>query len=147
MLSIEFTQGGWFDGLPDNQSQELKKMLDFGKTEEQIAELFLSSPGADSTSGFGASGPNQSFFLNVKQEFTEFICGNPKYEEERKQVEAIWKEHGKTVVVSMISAFIAVTVGLTVAALTPVVALLLALVSKVGVNAFCTTCADVSSEA
>lgn len=145
MLAIEFTRGGWFDGLPIGQSQELKQMLDFGKTEEQVAELFLSSPGADSTSGFGASGPIQNYFLNVKQEFIDFVCGNPKYENERKQVEAIWNKQGKTAVVSMIAAYIAVSVGLTAAAVVPVVALLLSLISKVGVNAFCTTCAAVNS--
>lgn len=137
MLDIDFTEGGWFDGLPPSQSQILEHLLEAGNTEEQVAEIWLSSTGSASTSGFGTVGFIQSFFLNVKAEFVAFVCGDPKYEKERTDADLVWKQHGKISLVGFTAAFIGHAVGLAAGALVPVVALLFSLLSKIGRAAFC----------
>ena len=140
MLELTLSEGGWFEGLPGNQSEILKQMLDSGSTEEQIAEAWLATPGSRNTAGFGAGGAIQSFFSNVKTEFVAFVCGDTRYDDERAQALQIWTSQGKVGLVSMTAAVVASTAGLAVAAVVPVIALLFSLVAKVGINAFCKSC-------
>lgn len=140
MLLFDLTEDGWFEGLPKGQKQTIQEMLESGKTEEQIGEFWLSSTGSESTAGFGSGVFLQSFFLNVRQEFINFVCGDSKYEAERKQANDIWNKHGKVTLVSLVAAAVANTLGLAFAAVVPVVALLFSTTAKIGVNAFCTTC-------
>ncbi|HEX8257872.1 MAG TPA: hypothetical protein VF589_09565 [Allosphingosinicella sp.] len=147
MLEVKLTEGGWFEGLPASQSGVLQQLLADGSTEEQVAELWLSTPGAASTAGFGAMGAIQSFYHNVKREFVAFACGDARYEDERAQALQIWKDQGKVGLVSMVAAIVASTVGLAAAAVVPVIALLFSLVAKVGLNAFCASCAPAADGA
>jgi hypothetical protein len=140
MLNVELTQGGWLDGLGQSQSQTIQQLLDTGKSEEEVAQLWLSSAGATSTVGFGAAGPIQNFYSNVKREFVAFVCGDPKYDDERAQAQQIWNNQGKVGLVSMVAAVVASTVGLAAAAVVPVIALLFSLATKIGLNAFCAAC-------
>ncbi len=140
MLELNLTSGDWFQGLPNAQAEILQSLLDSGSTEEQVAELWLGKAGSASTAGFGAVGAIQSFYANVKREFVAFMCGDPRYEDERKQAKQIWNNQGKVGLVSMVSALVASTIGLAAAAIIPVIALLFSLVAKVGVNAFCESC-------
>lgn len=139
MIRFEITPGGWLGGLPKYQEDMINLMLDSGSSEEQIAELWLGNPGATATAGFGASGSIQSFFSNVKREFVAFICGDQRYESERKKALDIWNNQGKVGLVSSVSAVVASTVGLAYATIVPVIALLFSSVSKLGLNAFCLT--------
>jgi len=146
MLSFELTEDGWFDGLPPGQAPVLRTMLESGKTEEQVAEFWLSATGPDTTAGFGATGRIQKFFSNVKQEFNAFVCDDDRYEEERQQAARIWNEQGKVALVSMVAAVVASNIGLAVAAVVPVVALLFSLSAKVGINAYCESCLEDNDE-
>lgn len=139
-LSIELTTGGWFEGLPRAQAQTLSNLLDSGSSEDEVGESWLTKAGSSTTAGFGVGGPLQSFHSNVKAEFVAFICGDPKYENERQQAVQIWNNQGKVGLVSMVAAVVASTVGLAAAAIVPVVALLFSLASKIGLNAFCGAC-------
>lgn len=140
MLSIELTPGGWLEGLPGSQRLMIQQLLDAEKTEEQIAQAWLSRAGSVSTAGFGAGGPLQSFYDNVKREFVAFVCGDPRYAALRAQALKIWSNQGKLGLVSMVAGVVATTVGLAVVAVVPVIALLFSLLAKVGINAFCKTC-------
>lgn len=140
MLTIELTEGGWLDALPASQKRTVRALLANGKSEEQIAEQWLSQIGSTSTAGFGGGGAIQSFYANVKREFVAFICGDPKYNEERTQAAAIWNDQGKVGLVSIVTALVATTVNLAAAAVVPVIALLFSLVAKIGLNAFCSAC-------
>ena len=120
MLQIELTAEGWFDELPEIQSRTIQALLGSGKSEEEVGELWLSMTGSQNTAGFGAGGPIQNFYSNVKREFVAFICGDAKYKKEREQANAIWSSQGKVGLVSMTAAFIASTVGLAAAAVVPV---------------------------
>lgn len=140
MLNLELTPSGWFDGLPNSQSKAILRLIDAGKSEEEVGELWLSQTGSPNTAGFGVGGPIQSFYANVKREFVAFVCGDEKYEKEREQASTIWNNQGKIGLVSMTAAVIASTVGLAAAAVVPVVALLFSLAAKIGLNAFCEAC-------
>lgn len=140
MLSIDLTTHGWFEGLPKPQADAIRQLISSGKSEEEIGELWLSRTGSNNTVGFGVGGPIQSFYVNVKKEFTAFVCGDEKYAEERAQAAQIWNNQGKVGLVSMVAAVVASTVGLAAAAVVPVIALLFSLVAKIGLNAFCAAC-------
>jgi hypothetical protein len=72
----------------------------------------------------------------VKAELAKLVCGDPQYNDVRAQIADLWNNH-KAAVVSAITVAIAGIVGVAAAALMPVIALLLALVSKVGSAAWC----------
>lgn len=140
MFSVDLTSGGWLEGLPAAQSRVVQELLRAGNSEEEVGELWLSRTGAASTVGFGVGGPIQSFYANVRREFLAFVCGDSKYEEERRQALEIWNTQGKVGLVSMVAAVVAAAVGLAAAAVVPVVALLFSLAAKIGLRAFCETC-------
>ena len=140
MLDIDISGVDWIEEISGSQKATIRRLIGFGNTEEEVAEIWLTSIGSSSTAGFGAISSAQVFYENVKKEFVYFICGHEKYNEERERAAKIWKEQGKVGLVSMIAALVASTLGLAVAAIVPVVALLLSVASKVGVGAFCATC-------
>lgn len=130
MLSLELTKDGWFDALPASQTSLIKHMLEAGKSEEEIATLWLERTGPEATAGFGAVGGTKLFFVNVKQEFDAFLCDDTRYKDERQEAIRIWEKEGKVALVSMVSAVIASQVNLALAAIVPVVALLFSLCAK-----------------
>ena len=140
MFDIDVSGVNWIEEISESQKTTIKRLLDSGNSEEEIAEIWLTSVGSSSTLGFGTISSAQVFYKNVKKEFIYFICGHEKYKEEREQAAKIWKEQGKLGFVSIVAAVVASTLGLAVAAIVPVIALLLSVVSKVGVGAFCATC-------
>lgn len=145
MLDIDLTADGWFEGLPKSQAESIGQLVASGKSEEEIGELWLSRTGSNNTVGFGVGGPIQSFYANVKKEFTAFVCGDEKYNDERTQAAQIWNNQGKVGLVSMVAAVVASTVGLAAAAVVPVIALLFSLAAKIGLNAFCAACSSTAA--
>lgn len=144
MLHFEITEGGWLDGLPLSQRNSINRMLDSGKTEEEVAILWLSKPGPGTNFGFGGSrdsGGNVLFY-NIKIEFIKFVCGSDKYNKEREKSSQIWNKAGKPGVVTFIAATISPHTGYAVVAIVPIVALLFSITAKVSVGAFCTTYGD-----
>lgn len=140
MINIDISDVDWIEAIGKNQRRTIKGLIDSGNNEEEVAEIWLTTIGPLSTSGFGTVNSAQVFYENVKKELIAFICGHEKYKAEREQAEKIWNEQGKVGFVSMVAAIVAATLGLAVAAIVPVIALLLSVVSKAGVGAFCATC-------
>lgn len=140
MLDIDISGVDWIEEISESRKETIRNLLALGNNEEEVAEIWLTSMGSSSTAGFGAISSAQVFYENVKKEFIYFICGHEKYNEEREQAAKMWKEQGKVGLVSMVAALVASTLGLAVAAIVPVIALLLSVASKVGIGAFCATC-------
>ena len=130
------SQEEWLAAVPRYQLETINNLLGAGNTPERVAEIWLSSNGAESVAGFGSSSTNQAFVDKVKIEVREFVCGGKKYESDRK---ALLSHSGKTqtFVVSTISTAVALHVGAAAAYLVPVIALLLVVCAKVGRNAWC----------
>ena len=67
-----------------------------------------------------------------QKEFKKFICGDPHYGDERKQLDEL-----KAVGIAAIAAAMATAIGVTSAILAPAIVLALSLVYKMGVALYC----------
>lgn len=106
--------------------------------EEEVARLWLSANGPTDTQKFGGSGPLDSkpFWNKFNEELRLFICGDKKYKKERDKL----LSEGKPVsllLVSGISGLLGSTLGFAPSLLAPAVAMMLCVIGKVGVNAWC----------
>ncbi|MEZ6952596.1 MULTISPECIES: hypothetical protein [unclassified Aeromonas] len=108
--------------------------------EEDAAKKWLAANGPSSTQQFGGQpqGDPRPFWDRLMAEFRLFICGNIKYKKDRDKLLA-QATPTAMFIVSGISSVIASTLGLAAALITPAIAILLHVVGKVGVNAWCET--------
>lgn len=134
-----FAQENWIDAIPAAQRGVIQGMLDAGKTEQEIAELWLNRIGPELNVGFGAGASIATYFSNFRDEIDAFVCGDPRYANERGQAAAIWEKQGRNGLVALVAGCIATNIGLAAVALVPIVALFLSLVGKMGVGAYCKT--------
>jgi hypothetical protein len=126
----------WLRALKPYQKVHLEALLKSGRSPEEAAELWLSARGAESTIGFGGTSDSKPFLDRFKAEFKQFVCGGQGYEQERSQL--IGKMDAvKTAIISGVSSAIAVHVGTSATLLIPAVALMLHVVGKIGIRAWC----------
>jgi hypothetical protein len=106
--------------------------------EEEAAKLWLSARGPSDTQKFGGPGSQDPtpFWNKFNDELRLFICGDKKYKKEREKLFAEGKP-ASLVIVSVISGFLGSTLGFAPSLVTPVVAIMLHLIGKIGVNAWC----------
>ena len=140
MTSLSFKDiepSDWLTAIPGYNVVVIREMLAAGHSFVAVAEIWISQTGPDQNQPHGSSPPNQQkFFERAKSEFSKFVCGDPSYSELRQQASKTWTGQ-KTAIVSSISAVIAANIGVTLALLVPVIALLLATVSQIGIEAWC----------
>jgi hypothetical protein len=85
------------------------------------------------------SRPPKKYWDQVKKEFHLFICtDDQKYEELRKKLKES-KEKGTTFITGLISGAIAVSIGVEAGALSAFCAVLLNVLIKIGIEAYCGT--------
>ncbi len=103
---------------------------------EEAARIWLGSNGPTDTQRFGGSGQSAPFWDKFQGEFRLFVCGGEKYEKERAQLVSKGKvAAGFTV--GIISSAISIHLGIAATLLSPVVAVMLYIVGKLGINAWC----------
>lgn len=127
----------WLSELKTYQKNAIETLIgEFG--EEKAIEKWLSANGPKDNVPFGGIQTNDTkpFLDKFKVEFKKFVCNHPDYKEERKKinmespvVKAIW--------ISVISASLGATLGFAATLLAPVVAIMLSIVGKMGLNAYC----------
>lgn len=126
----------WLDSLPKYQRESFDTLLTSGSPEE-VAKKWLSS-NFSNTAAFGA--PQQSdsslFLDRIKVELKAFLCGDPKYNSERKEF-LKYRNQSKTVLASAISVALAPHVGAAAAFIGPVIVLLLYSFGKMSLRAYC----------
>ncbi|NIJ77542.1 hypothetical protein FHT08_002625 [Xanthomonas campestris] len=125
----------WLAELKPYQQQTLEVFL-ATDTIEASAERWLSSTGSPNIAPFGGAADHKPFWSRFKDEFHRFICDDMAYVEERKALSSE-SSVAKAMMISVISAAIGATIGYSSTLLAPAVALLLCLVGKMGVNAYC----------
>lgn len=106
--------------------------------EEEAAKIWLSPESGNQVVSFGGN-ENQPdpYFDRLTKEMRKLICGDESYQEDRAKI--IEKANTSAFfAVSTISALMGDVFGVTPALLTPVVILILTMISKVGINAWCT---------
>ncbi len=128
----------WVDSLPKYQKDIVSQLLSSGKTPEEAAEAWLSATPQD-TYPFGAERGRKLYLEMVVNELEAFICGAPKYNNDRSKFNKLLKESGTVhaYCVGGISVAIAPVVGTSGAVLAPVIALVLMSMGKITINAWC----------
>lgn len=142
MINLDFINldaEGWLEVIPPYERATISDLLKAGKTEEEIAELWLSRAGPEANSGFGGVGNLQTYFSNFQNEIDAFICGDSRYKSDRTKATKILKDQGKEGFTIFISGLIATKIGLAAVAIVPVVALVFSITTKIGAEAYCKT--------
>ncbi len=127
----------WLSELKEYQRNGINTLIEnYG--EEQAAEKWITSNGPSNNVPFGGEvvRDTKPFFERFKSEFSKFICGHPDYDEYRKKLGAE-SPIIRSTYIAVISAALGATLGFAATLLAPAIAVLLASVSKVGLNAFC----------
>jgi hypothetical protein len=106
--------------------------------EEASAKIWLSSAGPLDLRQFGGAQEDNGneFFKRFRSEFHAYVCGHERYKDEREEFMKIAKP-AASYVVTVISVAVAGVLGVAVGFIVPAVALLLKLVCRLGVNAWC----------
>ena len=103
-------------------------------TLEQTFEIWLKANGPENTASFGGNGHND-FSPHIKNELIKFFTDDPNYENERNEL----KKQGTITsffAVSFISSTLSAHIGIVSSVVAPIVVLVLALIGKIGINAF-----------
>lgn len=125
----------WIQSLPRYQQVRLNSLLNTGITLEEAADKWLSA-NVENTYPFGAEKKDNVFVDRIRDEMRLFLCGSEEYESVRSKI----KSNGNivhTYFVGVLSAAIATQLGFAAAFLAPVIALILASISQIGLNAWC----------
>ncbi|MBL1277019.1 MAG: hypothetical protein COB30_013115 [Ectothiorhodospiraceae bacterium] len=125
----------WMDTLKVYQRTSLEVLIK-NNSEEEAAKLWLSANGASITKQFGGNSNSEPFWDRFLSEFNDFVCGDEKYSKEREQLTS-QAPIANTLFVGVISGSIGATLGFAASLLAPAVAILLFLIGKVGINAYC----------
>lgn len=133
----------WLDALKPYQRRPIEKFI-AEDGDDKAVDKWLTSSGFSQTSPFGGmpagGSTNTAFSSQLRKEFKGFICGEEKYAKQREEIENMIAEHKGslvTVITTVISAALAATLGASAALIAPAVVLMLRIMSKVGVEAWC----------
>lgn len=128
---------GFIDCLKPYQQEIISQLLS-GSDEEGAAKMWLSSNGPLNLRQFGGvpGAGGDAFYDRFVAEFRKFVCGGKEYDKEREEFMKV-ANPAAGFVVTTISVLIATTLGVAVGLIVPAVALLLRVIGKIGVNAWC----------
>lgn len=135
----------WVQELPEYQRDTIEKLLASGSSFDEIAQAWISAS-AENTYRFAAATPvpigNKGAFLeNLRKEIRAYLCGDKRYKRERDE---LFGEKGiaRTYVVSAMAVAIAPHLSVAAAVISPLIALVLASIGKVALNAWCAIQSD-----
>ena len=124
----------WLSDLPLFQ-QDLIEQLREGRELDEVARAWLeaSSP---NTAPFGALQGAKLFYEKVVDQVHDLLCDQDKYEDERA---SLAREYGtgKTTFAASVTAFVGPLLGADPTMLTPVIAVILTVISQAGLRAWC----------
>ena len=137
----------WVQGLPEYQRDTIEKLLASGSSFDDVAQAWINAS-AENTYRFAATsqvGNKGAFLENLRTEIRSFLCGDKKYKKER---DGLFGEKGvaRTYVVSAMAVAIAPYLSVASAVISPLIALVLASIGKVALNAWCATQYEAPSE-
>ncbi len=128
----------WVVDLPEFQRVVIQELRAAGSSYEDIAQAWITAS-AENTYRFSTSAPvgdKGAFLDNLRLEVRGFLCGDKKYKKER---DGLFGEKGlaRTYVVSSMAVAIAPHLSVASAVIAPLIALILASVGKIALNAWC----------
>jgi hypothetical protein len=125
----------WISGLPTYQRRLIEALLAQGNSADEAAEKWLSAVPKD-TFPFGGVPSAKPYLNKLLDELEALLCGDPKYTSERAKL-ALESKPTHALFVSTVAVLIAPAIGTSAPVLAPVIALLLATIAKLGLNAWC----------
>lgn len=128
----------WVTDLPAYQRDSITELLDKGIPFDEVAQRWLTAS-ASNTFRFGAvtaAGDKSTFLSNVKAEVRAYLCGDKRYAKERAGLFGE-KAPARTMVTSSMAVAIAPHIGVAAAVLAPIIALVLASLGAIALNAWC----------
>jgi len=125
----------WLEALPKFQKEIIDQLFSQGKSPEEVASAWLTATSGD-TYPFGVEKGQSLFLEKILKELEAFLCGDPKYMDDRSKLSKLPKE-AHAYFVGIISTAIAPVVGSSGAVLAPAIAILLFGMGKITLNAWC----------
>ena len=128
----------WVLSLPEYQRAPIVELIQRGNSFESVAQHWVTATAAN-TYRLGAvanTGDKTTFLASVKVELRAFLCGDKRYSKER---DGLFGEKGPTrpFIVSGMAVAMAPHLGVAAPLLAPVIALILASLGKITLNAWC----------
>lgn len=143
--TLDATLESWLQELKPYQRKNIDALLRINNNNlDIVAEIYLSADGAPDTVKFGGTkGGNNVFFKNLKQEVEKFVCGDTKYDYFHTLIKnLITPNKTKGGIATIICTALYGELGklgisISIAAIYPVVVILLASMAAIGINTYC----------
>ena len=126
----------WLEALPPYQRQSVEVLLQSGKAPDDIARIWLTTPGPSNTFPYGGERFASVFYDKFLGELEKFVCDDPVYATDRRQL-LQQAGAGKAFFVGAMAVAMAPHLGAAAALIAPAVALSLQTVSRMGARAWC----------
>lgn len=126
----------WLHCLKPYQASSLRQILSESEGSEDAAKRWLSITGSSNIAAFGGQRNSEPFWEQFQTEFRRFVCDDEAYIDLKEKL----RDQGvitRELLISVIAAGIASTLGFAAALLAPAVALMLCAVARIGKNAYC----------
>lgn len=125
----------YLDDLPAYQSALVHSLLQSGLSEEEAAAIWLDGATKDLAT-FGSHGTSSLFYRKFIEELHAFLCSEERYGADREELFRQFKT-GQASAIGLMSAALSPHLGAAGALLAPAIALVLTLIGKLGLNAWC----------
>jgi len=129
-----FEPDSWIEALPNYQRVTVASLYEISNDYESVASAWISASPSN-TVQYGAQKKDNIFLNRICDELELFLSEDIKYEKEVLELKK-YKTVVQLVVVSAISGFLSPYLGVTAVFLAPVIAILLASITKIGVQAW-----------
>jgi len=129
-----FEPDSWIEALPSYQRDAVASLFEISNDYESVAFAWISASPSN-TVQYGAQKKDSIFLSRIYDELELFFSEDKKYEKEVLEL----KKYNPVVqlfVVSTISSFLSPYLGVTAVFLAPVIAILLASIARIGVQAW-----------
>jgi len=128
------------EALPKYQRDPIDQLIQAGQDYSEAAQSWLTASAAN-TFRFASTptvGDKRAFLESLRTEVRAFLCGDKKYQTERS---GLFGKQGiaRTYVISAIAVAVAPHLSVASAVIAPVIALILASIGKITLNAWCAT--------
>lgn len=138
MIIEKHTIEEWLSEEKPYKKKLVEKLLE-NHSEEETAKILLSTKGVENTTSFGGYSTKQAdddYWMKFKAEFDMFICGHPKYQNLRDDI----NKNSNIITISttsLIASTLAPSVGIAASFITVPVVLMLKALSELSINAYC----------
>lgn len=134
IASILAARTEWLSDLPAYQ-RDLVDQLAQGRDLPDAAQAWLQA-GSPNTAPFGALQGARIFFDKVLDEIHDLLCSEDKFQEERASLAQEYGA-GKITFTAGVTTYISPVLGADPTMLTPVIAIVLTIISQAGLKAWC----------